>query len=102
MSGYRGKCRIRSAMDFSRSGAGSYDHSSNPVPPVSVHVVEPTHHVEKERADEDQAVDAIQKPAMAWNQRAHVLYANIPLDHADREISQLAPDADDNTRQDEL
>src|SRR5580765_4498827 len=71
-------------------------------PPGSVHVVEPTHHVEEERADEDQAVDAIQQPAMARNQRAHVLYADVPLDHADREISELPADADDNTRQDEL
>src|ERR1700704_1950668 len=102
MSGYRGKCRMRSAMDFSRSGTGSYDHSSNLVRLPSVHVVEPTHHVEEQRADEDQAVDAIQQSAVTRDQSAHVLDADVALDHADRQISELAADADDNTCQDEL
>src|SRR3954471_4418825 len=67
-----------------------------------IHVVEPAHHMKEQRPREDQTVDAIEQPAMTGNERSHVLQPDIPFDHADREISQLSTNADNQSGQHEL
>ena len=50
-------------------------------------------HVEEQRGDVDEAVDAIEDATVAADHLSHVLHANVALDDADREVSQLSADA---------
>ena len=58
--------------------------------------------MEEERRDVDQAVDAIEHAAVSFDERAHVLDADVALDDADREIAELPADADDESGEQQL
>ena len=60
------------------------------------------YHVQKQRRDEDEAVDAIEDAAVAGDAGAHVFDADIALDDADAQIAQLPAHADDQSRQYQL
>src|SRR2546423_15118806 len=54
-------------------------------------------HVQKERRDVNQTVDSVEDAAVAGDERAHVLGADVTLDHADGKIAELASNANDET-----
>ena len=58
--------------------------------------------MEEQRGGVDQAVDAVEDPAVAANQRAHVLDAQVALDDAHRQVAQLPGDAHDQAGEDQL
>ena len=55
-----------------------------------MYAVSPAYDMEKNRRDKDHAVDAIEYSAMALYDNAHVLDADIALDVADHQVTQLA------------
>ena len=57
-------------------------------------------HVQEERRNVNQTVDPIENATVSGNQTSHILRPDVTLDHADREIAELSPDADDQSGQD--
>src|SRR5436305_13679926 len=58
--------------------------------------------MEKERGHVDQAIDPVEDAAVAGDERAHVLGANVTLNHTDGKIAELAADANDESGQNQL
>ena len=53
------------------------------------------YHMQEERRDENEAVDAVEDSAVAGDAAAHVFDADVALDDADGQVAELAADADD-------
>lgn len=69
---------------------------------ASIEVVEIANHVKEEGSDIDQAVDAVEDSSVSGDSGSHVLNSEVAFDHADGEISELSPDADDESGEDQF
>ena len=59
-------------------------------------------HVHEQWRNVNQTVDPIQNAAVTGNDRAHVLGADVALDHTDGKIAQLSADPNDQAGKNQL
>src|SRR5690348_6977655 len=69
---------------------------------AALQAIEILYHVQEQRGDEDEAVDAVEKAAMSRDRGAQVFHADVPFDDADRQVAELSADADDQAGQRDL